>query len=88
MRKVVDENLDAMLEKAVVEPVVSPWSSLIVLVRKKDWTIRFCVDLRRVNGESRKDAYPLQISATAWACGLGHIGTASSTLLPGTGKSR
>jgi hypothetical protein len=53
MRKVVDENLDAMLEKAVVEPTVSPWSSLIVLVRKKDWTIRFCVDLTSEASERR-----------------------------------
>ncbi len=62
----------------VVEPVVSPWSSPIVLVRKKDGSIRFCVDLRRVNAETRKDAYPLpnitdclsSLAGSQWYCTL------------------
>ncbi len=35
------------------------WCSLIVLVRKKDGTIRCCVDYRKLNDVTNKDAYPL-----------------------------
>ena len=48
-----------MQEKDVIEPSASPWASPIVLVRKKDGSTRFCVDYRKLNSVSRKDAYPL-----------------------------
>ena len=48
-----------MLEAGVIEPSISPWASPVCLVKKKDDTYRFCVDYRRVNGVSKKDAYPL-----------------------------
>ena len=51
--------LDDMLERKIVEPATGPWSSPIVLVTKKDGTPRFCVDYRRVNSLTRKDAHPL-----------------------------
>jgi len=55
MRKHVEE----MLQHGVVQPSTSPWASPIVLVKKKDGTIRFCVDYRQLNDVTRKDAYPL-----------------------------
>ena len=48
-----------MLERGVVEPSTSPWASSIVLVRKKDGSTRFCIDYRKLNDVTRKDAYPL-----------------------------
>ena len=48
-----------MLSWGIVEPSQGPWSSPIVLVKKKDGSTRFCVDFRKVNDLTRKDAQPL-----------------------------
>ena len=48
-----------MLSKGVMEPSASPWASSIVLILKKDGSTRFCVNYRKLNGVTRKDAYPL-----------------------------
>eukprot|EP00731_Ephydatia_muelleri_P038702 Em0868g2a len=48
-----------MLDNGIVEPSEGPWSSPIVLAKKKDGTLRFCVDYRKVNTITKRDAYPL-----------------------------
>ena len=51
--------LSDMLSKDVIQRSSSPWASPVVLVGKKDGSIRFCIDYRKVNSITRKDAYPL-----------------------------
>ena len=58
-RDTVRQLLDQMTSKGVISPSKSPWASPIVLVKKKDGTIRFCIDYRKVNNLTVKDAYPL-----------------------------
>nr|XP_043896844.1 uncharacterized protein LOC122778812 [Solea senegalensis] len=58
-RKTVQAELQAMLEMGVIEESNSDWCCPIVLVRKSDGSIRFCVDYRRVNEVSKFDAYPM-----------------------------
>ena len=48
-----------MLDLGAIRPSNSPWASAIVLVRKKDGRLRFCIDLRRLNNRTVKDAYSL-----------------------------
>jgi len=65
MQAIIDNEVDEMLKHGVIEPSHSPWSSPIVVVRKKDGKYRFCIDFRKVNEVTHKDAYPLpQVTAT------------------------
>ena len=58
-----EECVTEMLTGGQIEPSDSPWSSLVVLVTKKDGGTQFCVDYRRLNDVTVKDAYvyPLPI---------------------------
>ncbi|MES9880794.1 MAG: reverse transcriptase family protein [Sedimenticola sp.] len=58
-REEVKRHVEEMLDHQVIQPSYSPWSSPIVMVPKKDGSTRFCVDYRRLNAVSKKDAYPL-----------------------------
>ena len=58
-RQEVWKLLHTMLNNGVVQPSKSPWASPIVLIRKKDNSFLFCVDYRKLNEVTHKDAYPL-----------------------------
>ena len=56
-----DEYLEKMLKGEVIQPSKSDLASPPVLVRKKDGKVRWCVDFRRLNSVTTKDAYPLPL---------------------------
>ncbi|KAA3678571.1 uncharacterized protein DEA37_0003326 [Paragonimus westermani] len=47
------------LNKRVIRPSTSPWASPIVLVKKKDDSLRLCVDYRLLNAITKRDSFPL-----------------------------
>ena len=55
----IEKQIETMLSQDVIKVSTSPWSSPVVLVKKKDGTTRFCVDYRKLNAVTRKDSYPL-----------------------------
>lgn len=52
-------HIQELLSSGIVRPSSSPYASPIVVVKKKDGSIRLCVDYRLLNAKTRKDAYPL-----------------------------
>ena len=58
-REILDNEIDKLKEQGLIEESKSPWSSPIVLVQKKDKSWRLCVDYRRLNSQTIKDAYPI-----------------------------
>lgn len=48
-----------MLTDGVIRKSTSPWSSPILFLPKKDGFYRFCVDYRKLNAVTKRDAYPI-----------------------------
>ena len=55
----VQEHLQEMLDGGAIRLSQSLWCNTVVLVRKKDGGLRFCIDFRILNSRTKKDAYPL-----------------------------
>ena len=56
-----EKTLQHMLAAGVIQPSSSEWASAPVLVRKKDGTLRYCIDYRALNARTVKDAFPLPL---------------------------
>ena len=59
MYEEVRVHLKEMLDAGTIRPSQSPYSSKVVLVRKKDGGLRFCIDFRKLNNRTVRDAYTL-----------------------------
>ena len=58
-RETVQKELEQMEAEGIIEQSSSEWASPIVLVKKKDNSLRLCVDYRKLNGLTPIDAYPM-----------------------------
>ena len=58
-KEFVRETISDLLRNGKIRPSKSPWGAPPVLVRKKDGSQRFCVDFRKLNDLTKKDAYPI-----------------------------
>ena len=58
-RKLIEEEIENMLENDVIEASDSPYASPVVLVTKKDGSPRFCVDYRALNQKISRSSWPI-----------------------------
>ena len=71
----VRNHLKEMLESGAIRPSQSTWCNAVVLVRKKDGGLHFCINFQHLNAHTKKDSYPLpQIQeALESLVGTGHF---------------
>ena len=58
-RREIAMQLENMQNAGVIQESQSPWASPVVLVRKRDGTLRFCVDYRNLNSVTKAGVFPL-----------------------------
>ena len=55
----VCQHIQEMMDGGAIRPSQSPWCNAVVLEQKKDGTLTFSIDLRRLNARTKKDSYPI-----------------------------
>jgi hypothetical protein len=57
----IQQEIQRLLQNGLIQRSYSPWASPIALARKKDGSYRFCIDYRKLNAVTKKDAYPVPL---------------------------
>jgi len=55
----IKKQLQELLDKGLVRPSVSPWGAPVLFVRKKDGSLRLCIDHRELNRVTVKNKHPV-----------------------------
>lgn len=58
-REFIQKEIGILLESGKITASTSPWASPVVLVKKKDGSMRFCIDYRKLNAVTKRDSYPM-----------------------------
>ena len=67
-REEISNQTEDMLKHGIIVPSESPWASPCVLVKKKDGSMRFCVDFRKLNLHSVPQRWPIPLLTDVWEC--------------------
>ena len=84
--KEVQKHLKEMLDIGAIRRSNSPWASPVVLVRKKDGSLRFCIDLRKLNVRLLKMLTASHVLRTHWTASMGRASSPLWTSKVDTGK--
>ena len=59
VKEEIARQMHQMQQQEVISPSSSPWASPVVLVRKNNGSLRFCIDFRNLNAVTKPDVFPL-----------------------------